>query len=597
MIPPDWVTPSLPQDDPYPDQREACLAANRAIYQFDTTYADIGFVQQVPLWDRFSPEYLATATALQGTVYANQGAATVKRWQTAPEGGWRFDLKTALESLRDQTLKAQWGASRDPRVPPYDQRPPCQIEDYEQIFQLIEPPPNRYRWQHDWDFAWQRLAGTAPILIQSLQTLPENFPVTEAHMQRATGGEDSLAAALGEGRLFLVDFSILQGIEAGVTDHHRKYLYAPLVLLRWDRNATEPAGGPPGRLLPVAIQCGQQPGPDNGIFTPADGVAWEMAKLVVQSADSNYHGVVEHLGRCHIMAAWIALYTFRHLAPNHPLRVLLTPHFQFTLAVNQPTRALLLPGGRTPRLQSVSLNSAIELLKRGFDTFDWNAMTPPADFSRRGVLSEEVLPIYPYRDDALPQWQAIREFVGHYVALYYRSDGDVTEDGELQDWFHAMGNGDGAQIHGLGRDGRLETRADVADLVAQIIFRVTVFHALINYTVFPAMGFVPNMPTALYAPAPHSGHDYQPSDLLELLPPLDIAFETLSDVYVVSHLRCNLLGQYDSCYFQDRRVRPLVAAFQSRLIQIDHDIQRKNQQRPVSFEILRPSRVPQSIHI
>ncbi|MGI0491842.1 lipoxygenase family protein [Alkalinema pantanalense CENA528] len=594
----DPLMPSLPQDDPCPDGRAACLAASRAIYQFDTSYADVGFVQQVPIWDQFSPDYLATFAKLQGIVYANQAVATVQQCQWAPEGGFRFAVNQMRSRLQDRELQSLYGPSRDPRVPTFDERAPLSITDYEQLFQLIAPPPNRYRWQEDWAFAWQRIAGTAPILIRSVQeALPENLPVTEAHMQRATGGRDSLAAALAEGRLFIVDFSILQGIAAGITDHYRKYLYAPIVLLRWDPQATCPPGGPPGRLLPVAIQCGQVPNPQTPILTPADGVAWEMAKVVVQSADSNYHGVVEHLGRCHMMAAWIALYTFRHLAPSHPLRVLLTPHFQFTLAVNVPTRSLLSPGGRTPRLQAVSLESAIQLVKRGFAEFDWNALTPPTDFSRRGVLDRDVLPVYPYRDDALPQWEAIRAFVGDYVALYYSSDRDVTEDFELQDWFRHMGSGEGAQIKGMGRDGQVATREDLADLVAQIIFRVTVFHALINYTVFPAMAFVPNMPTAIYGPAPTSSEGYQPDDLLPLLPPMAIALDTLSDVYVVGHLRCNQLGQYAPCHFVDRRVRPLVVRLQNRLAQIEQEIQSSNQYRLAPFEILLPSNIPQSIHI
>lgn len=594
----DPVIPSLPQDDPNPDQRAACLAASRAIYQFDTSFENLGFVKQVPVWEQFTPDYLAQFAVLQGMVYANQAAFSLKQAEVSPSGGWRYDLNQWRSHLQDQALKAQWGPDRDPRVPTFDQRPPLTIPTYEQIFQLIQPPPNRYRWQEDWDFAWQRIAGTAPILIQSVQNaLPENFPVTEAHMQRATGGTDSLAGALAEGRLFLVNFSILEGIAAGITNHYRKYLYAPMVLLRWVPQAMEPPGDPPGRLMPVAIQCGQVPGSETPIFTPADGVAWKMAKAVVQSSDSNYHGVVEHLARCHIMAGWIALYTFRHLAPIHPLRVLLTPHFQFTLQVNVLTRSLLRPGGRTPRLQAVSVESAIALVNRGLTEFDWNALTGLMDFSRRGVLSSEVLPVYPYRDDALPQWQAIRAFVGDYVALYYGTDADVVDDVELQDWFRSMGSGEGATIRGMGRNGQLVTRDDLAELVSQIIFRFTVFHTLINYTVFPAMAFVPNMPTAVYAPAPQAHQPHQEGDFLSLLPPIEVALDVLSDVYVVGNLRHRTLGQYSPCHFWDRRVRPLVANFQSRLAQIEQDIQEANRHRPAEFQILLPSNVTQSIQI
>ena len=40
--------------------------------------------------------------------------------------------------------------------------------------------------------------------------------------------------------------------------------------------------------------------------------------------------------------------------------------------------------------------------------------------------SVDELPDYPYRDDALLIWNAIDQWVGEYIAVYYAGDADVT---------------------------------------------------------------------------------------------------------------------------------------------------------------------------
>ena len=60
---------------------------------------------------------------------------------------------------------------------------------------------------------------------------------------------------------------------------------------------------------------GQQPGPDNPVFTPDGSIDWLLARTVVESADGNYHQAVSHLGRSHFGDDFGCLGALRHQHP------------------------------------------------------------------------------------------------------------------------------------------------------------------------------------------------------------------------------------------------------------------------------------------
>ena len=129
------------------------------------------------------------------------------------------------------------------------------------------------------------------MMIRRITALPVNFPVTTAQYARAIPG-DTLDRALAEGRVYLADYALLDGAQDGSFPAAPKFLSAPLALF-----AVEPVGK---AFMPVAIQCGQLPGPTTPVFTPTDGTAWLMAKSVLEVADGNYHQAITHLGRTHL---------------------------------------------------------------------------------------------------------------------------------------------------------------------------------------------------------------------------------------------------------------------------------------------------------
>lgn len=588
------MQPTLPQNSPSPEKRLAAIAKNRALYQYDFSYHDIGFVKDVPHKDQIGLQYMAQYGEVMMTLMANKTANKIASWNplkiAEKHSHYRERLKESSANaseihglFSDMVSDLKEGLPED--SPSFD--------DYKNVFGVIKRPPYTENWSEDWVFAWQRLAGTNPVVLEGVkEKLPDHFPVTEKHFKDAVGDEvnDSLASALSEGRLFICDYKLLDGIEAGDVKGRKHYLCAPMALFA----VLKPEGIHSSRFVPIAIQCGQVPSDETPIFTPRSGMAWQMAKAMVQSVDSNHHGVVQHLGYCHIVSCWVQLATWRSLAPQHPLNILLSPHFEYTLPNNQSTKKLILPGGVTPTLQSVSLQGAIDLFKRGFEAFLWDEQSPENGFKRRGVDDREALPVYPFRDDATLTYQAIRKFVTAYVGLYYGVDADVTADTELQAWYKELTAADAGRIKGMKP---IDSVSSLIDLVSSIIQRVTTYHASINYSGFEAMGFAPNMPAAAYAAAPVAGKEYTEKDLLELLPPMDMAMEQLSMTYLLHSIRVTKLGDYPFLHFADHRVTPLVKAFHADLAAAKKAIDDSNTQRPIPYTILLPENIANSIQV
>lgn len=588
------ITPCLPQTDPDPTARAASIARDRDLYRFTFANHDIGFCEELPKSERFSLDYMAHVVERNIELKANRLAADVVLAQRDGRLVPREMAGRALDRLRKRVLDGLYAPKRSPELTRYDARPPERLAAYRDVFQCIPPPRVVHTFGDDQEHAWQRLAGVGPVIIErSGPKLSERIGIDAAGFVAAVPG-DSLDAALAEGRLFECHYDLLDGIDAGSTDGHRKYLASPVGLY------VVPKGGatPKRPLSPVCIQTTRHADP-NAVFTPRDGMAWQLAKATLQSSDDNHHGVVEHLQRCHLLVLQFAMSTYRSLAERHPVRVLLHPHFEYTFpVVNTLTQELLLPDGRTPRLQSVSARGAIDLVHRARRSFRWNAMHPPHVFADKGVLDRDVLSTYPHRDDTLPVWEAIGTFVERYLRLYYASDADVAGDRELSAWIDELQSERGGRIQDIGEDGRLVTFAGLKRLVQQAIWRITAYHNVINYTVYDMMSFPPNLTTAQFAPPPVKGRTYDEGDLRAMFPPIELVFEILDDVWVVGNTQTNTLGRYcPLTAFGDGRVWPLVTDFQYALSDIEVRTRARDAERYASFWYLFPSRIAASIQV
>ncbi len=130
----------------------------------------------------------------------------------------------------------------------------------------------------------------------------------------------------------------------------------------------------------------------------------------------------------------VILSTHRQLAENHPLHVLLSPHFANTMITNDIAMTSLIgPNGNMERLQSGTLESSLDLAKRSIREFRLLDSAPAKDFAARGVDDTDALAAYPFRDDGLRSWGPLQAWVRGYLELYYTSDELVAGDHQLSD--------------------------------------------------------------------------------------------------------------------------------------------------------------------
>ncbi|KAF3887592.1 MULTISPECIES: lipoxygenase family protein [Nostocales] len=470
---------------------------------------------------------------------------------------------------------------------------PTSLNDYEKLFPVLGVPAIATTFQDDEVFAYMRVAGYNPVIIERVSSPGDRFPVTEEHYQVVMGTDDSLAAAGEEGRLYLTDYGILEGTIGGTFPYYQKYLYAPLALFAL------PKGSDPNRLLrPIAIQCGQTPGPDYPIVTPNSGkYAWLFAKTVVQIADANVHEAVTHLARTHLFVGAFVLATHRQLLRTHPLSVLLRPHFEGTLAINDAAqRALIAPGGGVDRLLSATIDNSRVLAVYGLQSYSFNNAILPKQFKQRGVEDPNLLPVYPYRDDALLVWNAIHQWVSSYVNLYYSTNEDIQKDAALQAWVAEARSYDGGRVFDFGEDGGIKTREYLADALTLIIFTASAQHAAVNFPQKSLMGYAAAVPLAGYAPASTLTKEVSEEDYLKLLAPLDQAQRQYNLLALLSAVYYNKLGEYPQGHFTNPQVQPLLQEFQSNLKQVEATINQRNLKRPI-YNYLLPSKIPQSINI
>lgn len=474
---------------------------------------------------------------------------------------------------------------------------PASLDAYRALFDTLPLPGIAWTFQDDALFAALRVQGPNAMLIAAVgDTLPANFPLTEAQYAAVVNG-DTLADALAEGRLFMLDYAVLGALEDGSWGGLSKYSWQPLALF-----AVPPGGS---SLVPVAIQCGQEPD-EWPIFTPSpvadDLWGWEMAKLVVQVADGNYHELVAHLARTHLVIEGVAMATHRHLATVHPVWALLVPHFEGTLFINEAAAtSLIASNGPIDHIFAGTIHSTQELAAAARLDFDFTAKMLPHDLAARGVGPGSALADFPYRDDGLLVWDAIHAWAKSYIGLYYASDADVRADTELAAWAACV-SGE-AKIKGFGP---IDSITALVDACTMIMFTASAQHAAVNFPQKDIMAFAPAVTGAGWQSAPATQGGQDKAGWLAMMPPMALALEQLNVLELLGSLHYRPLGDYRSTnapyapWFADPQVTgpegPLVQ-FQTHLASIDARIAARNANRLRPYPYLQPSLIPTSINI
>ncbi len=536
----------IPQREPLPPIRVARLQARRARYQWKfESGIQAGTIDVLPPDERPAPDWLLQSTRDKVRTQANQAAVA--------------------------TLQA---------VDPFNS-----LDDYTRLFPMLGSPIMRNALQDDAQFAAARLAGPNAMVLERLKQLPTGLALADAHLAPFN---TSVATALQQGRLLACDYSALDGVPVAAG----RFMTAPIAVFFLRGSADSPP-----ELVPVAIQVDRH-APDSlvmpdpprrRLIDASRPTLWQKAKLMVQVADLNHHELVSHLFECHLAMEPFAVAAARQLAPNHPMGRLLGFHFSHMLQRNEYARAdLINPGGPVDRFLGTGVAGALQVVRNGRSTWTFAGAGLAARLQARRMTADfGPMPVYPYAEDARDLEAVIHRHVGRWVGLYYANDGEVAGDAEIQGWRNeAMDASKGR----LGQLPALQTRQQLTDLVAQVVFTCSAQHAAVNFTQYPYHGLVSSSPASARA------HWRGNPTWMDILPPNEPAREQGELAWLLSNLRWDKLGDYRVPLYH-AGTREAVARFRNELAQLQHNLEARDQQRPVAlrYPYLQPQNVPNSI--
>lgn len=522
------------------------------------------------------------------------------------------------------------------------------LEDYKALYQYLDTPPltvtlKRKPWmsdktelyQQDWYFGYLQTAGfnTTNLLAVSshkeldscaisLEELLKKMPITDSILQSVVNNpEISLQSAAAKKRLYVCDYTMLDGKKSNKLHGKQRYVCAPIALFYWCTDNAEGYPDSGGFLRPIAIQLDQKHDKNTTpIFTPnncsnsndRNGLKWQIAKTIVNICSAIQHENVAHLGACHLIMDTIIISANRQLSKQHPILQLLTPHFRFTLNINNDAlHSLVIPGGVTACDVGLTTESSFEMIAEARKAWSWDEQSPDNLFKARGV-DQGALPVFEFRDDTLLLWKSIKEFVREYLSIYYKNDDSAVEkDTELQHFINELVSpkyGDFKGLNGLKRteSGEQPYKVDsfeyLIDVISHIIYIAGPQHAAVNYAQYPLMSYAPSVTGCLYNEPPGTDTIVNTiEDTLTWCPPLDIALYTLSFEYLLSGVQYDEFGKYSKdpriAYFSDPAVEEILEDFQCKLAQTEIEIHQRNKTRAVPYTFQLPSRIPNSTSI
>ncbi|KAJ0477037.1 putative linoleate 13S-lipoxygenase [Helianthus annuus] len=376
---------------------------------------------------------------------------------------------------------------------------------------------DRFSWLSDEEFCRQMLAGLNPCSIQLVSEWPlmskldpeiygpAESAITKEIVEKEIKDFMTFDEALAQKKLFMLDYhDLLLPYVNKLRDLKTTTLYGSRTLMFLH---------PDGTLKPIAIELTHQPYDGKPawkhVYTPAqvatDLWLWRLAKAHVLAHDAGYHQLISHWLRTHCAIEPYIIATNRHLSQMHPMSRLLLPHCRYTMQINSLARLILINAGGIlekiffPDEYSMQLSSDVyDQLWR----FDHEAL--PADLINRGIAVEDptaphglklAIEDYPYANDGLLIYDAIKQWATSYVNHYYPQANLVESDEELQAWWNdirTVGHGDKKDEPWWPQ---LKTQDDLIGIVSTIMWVTAGQHSAVNFGQYDLGGYIPYRPT------------------------------------------------------------------------------------------------------
>ncbi|KAL3647623.1 hypothetical protein CASFOL_008591 [Castilleja foliolosa] len=375
---------------------------------------------------------------------------------------------------------------------------------------------DKFAWFRDSEFARQALAGVNPCCIKLVTEWPltsnldpevygpAESAITTEIVEKQIGGYMTVTEAVKQKKLFLLDYhDVFLPYVNKVREIKGTTLYGSRTLFFLT---------PAGTLRPIAIELTRPPVAGKPLWKqvfqpcwhPTGLWLWRLAKAHVLAHDSGYHQLVSHWLQTHCCMEPYVIATNRQLSAMHPIYRLLHPHLRYTMEINALARESLINANGVIESSFSPAKYCMELSSVAYDKlwrFDLQAL--PADLINRGMAVEDpsaphglklTIEDYPYANDGLLLWDAIKQWVTDYVTYYYPEKSLVQSDDELLAWWteiRTVGHGDKKDEPWWPE---LNTPQDLIGILANIIWVASGLHAAVNFGQYDYMGYFPNRP-------------------------------------------------------------------------------------------------------
>jgi len=399
-----------------------------------------------------------------------------------------------------------------------------------------------------------------------------------------------------------------------VVNGEKRYVYAPFALFfaSWDKNQ---------RLAPIAVQVLREP--DALVWTSQDTPSdWVAAKFYVSNADFAVHQFRAHALWCHLAQEPILISVSRVLSECHPVWKLLRPHFHGLLNINDSARGTLvnvpseeesmtdkIPGlkalAKLPTLfgnvLSMGAHGNAKLTIDIYKTYDLKAQWFKNDLEARGLLDPqacEALGPYPYRDDGLLLFDSIEKYVTAILRTYYKTDADITDDAELQEWAADASSAEAGAIKGFPTS--FDNIDSLVEMCTNLIFTASAYHAAVNYSQVDYATSILNIPGSLYQPVPTERGKVDKAFLISMMPSKFRSLVQLTLVSFLSQPSDDKLGTVYDQFFVDAEALQHQKAWQEDLKEVEAVIAERNsnkERRPLPYPYMLPSQIPNSTSI
>ncbi|WVZ92245.1 hypothetical protein U9M48_038326 [Paspalum notatum var. saurae] len=470
---------------------------------------------------------------------------------------------------------------------------------------------DKFGWLRDEEFARETLAGINPYAIELVREFPlkskldpavygpAESAITAEVLEQQMCHAMTVAEAVKQKRLFMLDYHDLflpYVNRIREQEHTTMYGSRTVFFLRDDGTL---------QLLAIELtrpQSATQP-QWRRVFTASTDTTeswlWRMAKSHVRAHDSGHHELISHWLRTHCAVEPYIIAANRQLSEMHPIYQLLHPHFRYTMRINALARSALINAGGIIELSFSPMKYSMELSSAAYDQFwrfDMEAL--PADLIRRGMAEEDptaehglklTIKDYPFANDGLMIWDAIKTWVQAYVSRFYPDAGSLAGDVELQAFWtdvRTVGHGDKKDAPGWPT---LDSPENLAHALTTIIWVASAHHAAVNFGQYDFGGYFPNRPSIARTNMPVE----EPIDADALAKFLDNPDQALRDCFP-SQVQATLVmatldllsthspdeeylgGQDTAPWNDDATVQAAYAKFNARLKEIEGIIDGRN---------------------